>query len=337
MSEATVKSNSAERFLGTEKISRLLVKFSVPCVLSMLVSALYNIVDQVFIGRGVGYLGNAATTVVYPFTVIALAFALLIGDGSAALFSLSLDRGEKETAHKSIGNSLILLLIAAVLLTGAGFVFEDQLLTLFGVTEGAYQYAREYMTVICAGIPFYMVTSTLNGIIRADGSPAYAMVATVVGALINLILDPVAIFVLDMGVKGAAWATILGQIVTGILSVVYLFRTKLFRLSKASFKPEKGICVQILRLGLTSLIIQISIVIVMSVANNLIGKYGPLSVYGADIPLSAIGIVMKVFAIVIAFAVGVSVGGQPIVGYNYGAKNYDRVRETHRLITILTA
>lgn len=268
MSQSNAPQANANAFLAEAPISKLLLRFSVPCVLSLLVSALYNIVDQIFIGQGVGYLGNAATTVVYPFTVIALAVALLVGDGCAALLSLSLGRGDGETARRSIGNGIVLTAIAAVVLTAVGFLFEDQILTLFGVTEACYAYARDYMTVILMGIPFYMFTSALNGAIRADGDPKYAMVSTVLGAVINLILDPVAIFLLDMGVTGAA------------------------------------------------------------VANNMIVLYGPASEYGADIPLSAIGIVMKVFAIVIAFAVGIAVGGQPIVGYNYGAGRYDRVLET---------
>ena len=204
MSQSNAPQANANAFLAEAPISKLLLRFSVPCVLSLLVSALYNIVDQIFIGQGVGYLGNAATTVVYPFTVIALAVALLVGDGCAALLSLSLGRGDGETARRSIGNGIVLTAIAAVVLTAVGFLFEDQILTLFGVTEACYAYARDYMTVILMGIPFYMFTSALNGAIRADGDPKYAMVSTVLGAVINLILDPVAIFLLDMGVTGAA-------------------------------------------------------------------------------------------------------------------------------------
>lgn len=324
----------ANSFLKTEPIGKLLLKFSVPCVMSMLVSALYNIVDQIFIGQGVGYLGNAATTVVYPFTVIALAIALLIGDGCASLFSLSLGKGDKEAAHRSVGNCIGLLVMISLLLTLLGFLFEEQILGLFGVTEACHDYARQYMDIILMGIPFYMITSGLNGAIRADGSPAYAMIATVLGAVINLILDPIAIFGLGMGVRGAAIATIIGQIVTCLMSALYFRKTKAFRLNKSSFIPNGGIIRKICALGVSSFIIQLAIVIVMAVANNLIAVYGPSSEYGADIPLSVIGIVMKVFAIVIAFAVGIAVGGQPIVGYNYGAKDYGRVFKTYKLIVI---
>ena len=195
-----------ENTLGTAPIGKLLVHFAAPCVLSMLVSALYNIVDQIFIGWGVGYLGNAATNVVYPFTVLALAVALMIGDGSAALFSLSQGAGDQETARRSVGSGIVLALIASVVLTAAGLLLRDPLLHLFGVTDSCYNYAVEYMTVITAGIPFYIFTSAMNGVIRADGSPRYAMISTVVGAVLNLILDPVAIFALNMGVRGAALA-----------------------------------------------------------------------------------------------------------------------------------
>ncbi len=326
--------NSA--YLGTQPVGKLLLKFSVPCVLSMLVSALYNIVDQIFIGQGVGYLGNAATNVVYPFTVVALALALLIGDGSAALFSLSQGQGETEATHRSVGSCMLLAGVAAIVFTAAGFIWIDPILRLFGVTPACYTYAVEYMRVILLGLPAYMLTSALNGIIRADGAPRYAMVATVIGALINLVLDPVAIFVLHTGVTGAAVATIIGQTATGVLSLLYFRKgkTRTFRLQKSSFAFSGKICQKIGQLGISSFIIQVAIVVVIGVANNLIVHHGPTSVYGADIPLSAVGIVMKVFAIVIAFAVGIAVGGQPIAGYNYGAKNYARVFETYKYILL---
>ena len=321
-------------YLGTESIRRLLLKFSVPCVLSMLVSALYNIVDQIFIGQGVGYLGNAATNVVYPFTVIALAVSLLIGDGSAALLSLSLGRRDAEEAHRSVGNCIMLTVICAVLLTFAGFVWQDDILRLFGVTAECLDYAHAYMLPILIGLPFYMFTSACNGIIRADGSPQYAMASTIVGAVMNLILDPIAIFALHWGVSGAAIATAAGQVVTALLSALYFRRTKTFKLRRESFCLHGRTVRTLSGLGVSSLIIQLAIVIVMAVANNMINRYGPDSIYGANIPLSAVGIVMKVFAIVIGFAVGIGVGGQPIVGYNFGAGNYRRVKETYRAIVL---
>ena len=320
--------------LAVMPIPGLMARFAVPCVMSMLVSALYNIVDQIFIGQSVGYLGNAATNVVYPFTVMALALALLFGDGCAAQLSLLLGSGDKARSNRCIGNGIILTVASGVILTVFGFLFTDRILRVFGVTETSYSYAWEYMRIITAGIPFYVLTSGLNGAIRADGSPAYAMAATALGAVMNLILDPVAIFVFHMGVKGAALATIAGQIGSFLMTAVYFRKPKSFRLEKTSFRPDRRIMRNILQLGMPSLIIQLAIVIIISVANNLIGIYGPKSRFGADIPLSVVGIVMKVFGIVIAFAVGIGLGGQPIAGYNYGAGNFKRVFETYRVILI---
>ena len=303
----TETKRDANAYLASEPIGRLLLKFSVPCVLSMLVSALYNIVDQIFIGQSVGYLGNAATNVVYPFTVTALALALLVGDGSAAKLSLSLGSGDKENSHKCIGNGILATIIIGLLLTVTGFLFTDQILRLFGVTEASYPYARE------------------------------SMFSTVIGAVLNLILDPVAIFVFHMGVRGAAIATVIGQVVSCFVTILYFRKPKSFRFSKASFLPDGRLLRQIGQLGISSFITQIAIVIVMSVSNNMIGLKGPQSIYGADIPLSVVGIVMKVFGIVIAFSVGIAVGGQPIAGYNYGAGNFKRVFDTYRHIIAANA
>lgn len=328
----TETKQNANVYLATESIGKLLVKFSIPCVLSMLVSALYNIVDQIFIGQSVGYLGNAATNIVYPFTVIALALALFIGDGSAALLSLSLGSKDEKTSHKCIGNGILMTVVIGIFLTLVGFLFTDSILKLFGVTQTSYEYAWDYMRIILLGIPFYVFTSGMNAAIRADGAPSYSMFATVLGAVINLILDPVAIFILHMGVKGAAIATIIGQIASCIMTILYFKNPKSFRFHKESFYIDRKIMKKVCQLGISSFITQIAIVIIISVANNMIVIYGAFSKYGADIPLSVIGIVMKVFGIVIAFSVGIAVGGQPIIGYNYGAGNYERVFSTYRLI-----
>lgn len=321
-------------FLASQPIGKLLLKFSVPCVLSMLVSALYNIVDQVFIGQSVGYLGNAATNVVYPFTVVALAFALLIGDGSAALLSLSLGSGDTKTSCRCIGNGIVLITILGFVLAAVGFLFTDPILRLFGVTEASYSYAKDYLLIILIGIPFYVFTSGMNAAIRADGAPGYSMFATVLGAVLNLILDPIAIFVLHMGVKGAAIATVIGQIASCTATILYFREPRSFRFSRKSFRLSGRIVKKICQLGVSSFITQVAIVVIISVANNMIGLVGPLSPYGADIPLSAVGIVMKVFGIVIAFSVGIAVGGQPIAGYNYGARNYKRVFAVYRLVLL---
>lgn len=227
--------------LAEQPVAKLLPRFAVPCVLSMLVSALYNMVEQIFIGQSVGYLGNAATNVVYPFTVIALALALLVGDGCAAQLSLSLGSGDTEHAHKCVGHGIVLTGAAGILLMIVGRIFTDPILRLFGVTQASYPYAREYMHIILPGIPFYVFSSGMNATIRADGAPGYSMAATILGAVINLILDPVAIFRLDMGVKGAAIATILGQIASCSMTALYFRRPKSVRFCASSFRLEGGL------------------------------------------------------------------------------------------------
>lgn len=318
--------------LGKDKISKLLLNFSIPCIISMLVGALYNIVDQIFIGQKVGFLGNAATNVVYPFTVIALALALLIGDGASALFNLALGKKDNESTSKSVGNAVCALIIISILLTFIGFCFQNQILKIFGVTIASFNFAHIYLQIILIGLPFYIITQGLNGIIRSDGSPRFAMISTLLGAIINVILDPIFIFKFNMDVKGAALATIVGQIVSFIVTISYFIKPHNFKITKNSFKLDLKIVKKIIMLGISSFITQISIVIIIAVCNNLIVKYGPMSIYGADIPISAIGIVMKVFGIVIAFVIGTSIGGAPIIGYNYGAGNIARVKETFKTI-----
>lgn len=326
--------NQTQPSLAEGPVGRLLLRFALPCVLSMLVSALYNIVDQVFIGQSVGYLGNAATNVVYPFTVLALALALLVGDGCAAECSLALGRGDGETGRKCVGNAIGLTAAAGIALMAFGLLFTDGILQAFGVTEASYPYAFDYMRIILLGVPFYVFASGMNGSIRADGAPGYAMAATVIGAVLNLILDPVAIFVLHLGVKGAAWATIIGQAASCLMTALYFRKPKSFRLKPSSFLPSGRIMRKICGLGVPSFIIQMSIVVVIGAANHMIGSFGPQSKYGADIPLSALGIVMKVFGIVVAFSVGIALGGQPILGYNYGSGRYKRVFRTYKLILL---
>ena len=331
--------------LGKSNISKLIKKFAIPCVISMIVAALYNIVDQIFIGWSeAGAFGNAATNIVYPFTVIALAFALLIGDGTAALFNLSLGAKDTEKANKSVGNGVILLIVISIALTIVGFIFHEQILKVFGGNPDeveCYQYAKDYLKIICFGLPFYIIGQGLNASIRSDGSPKYAMVATVVGAISNIILDPILIFVFHMGVKGAAIATIIGQMLTFIISVLYLRKAKFFKISKESMQLDPFICKKSITLGMASFITQLAIVVIIGVANHLVNQYGYMTlsssneIYGVVIPLAVIGICMKVFGIVISIVVGVSLGGMPIIGYNMGAKNMKRVKETVKYILII--
>ena len=286
---------NANRYLAEEKIGKLLLKFSIPCIMSLLVSALYNIVDQIFIGRGVGYLGNGATNVVFPITVISLAVALMLGDGCAAFLSLCQGKKDIRSANKSVGNAVSLLVISSLIMTALFAIFKVQILNAFGATENNFAYADEYFNYIIIGIPFFVVGNGLNSIIRADGSPKFAMITTLVGCIINVILDPVAIFVLDWGMMGAALATITGQIVTAVCGIVYLTRAKAFKLDKKSFLLEGDIVKRFLPLGISSFLTQISIVVIMGVMNNVLVTYGARSKYGADIPLTVVGLVMKVW------------------------------------------
>lgn len=326
------KSNA---YLAEEKIGKLMLKFSIPCIMSLLVSSLYNIVDQIFIGRGVGYLGNGATNVVFPITIITLALALMIGDGCAAFLSICQGRNDVESAHKSVGNAVVLTVIVSIIMVILFYVGKESILIAFGATKNNISYAREYFDYIVIGIPFYMFTNMLGSIIRADGNPQFAMLSTLAGCIINIILDPIAIFVLGWGMKGAALATITGQIVTGLLSVYYLFHTKTFKFQKSSFMLNGILLGKILPLGISSFLTQLSIVIIMGVMNNTLVTYGALSKYGADIPLTVVGIVMKVFQIVISVVVGIAAGSQPIVGYNYGARKYDRVKQIYKKMMIV--
>ncbi|MDD4851227.1 MAG: MATE family efflux transporter [Gemmiger sp.] len=323
---------TSHTYLAEEKIGKLMLRFSVPCIMSLLVSSLYNIVDQIFIGRGVGYLGNGATNVVFPITIITLALALMIGDACAAYLSLCQGRQDAEGAHKCVGNGITLSVGVSLLLTLFFILAKNPILHAFGATEANLAYAQEYFDVIVLGIPFYMFTSAMNSIIRADGSPQFAMFSTLAGCVLNMILDPIAIFALGWGMQGAALATIIGQIVTAVLSAGYLLRVKTFALHRASFRLSPRLLAKVLPLGISSLLTQLSIVVIMGVMNNVLVKYGAQSPYGPDIPLTVVGIVMKVFQIVIAIVVGIAAGAQPIVGYNYGAGRYGRVKQIYAAI-----
>ena len=312
---------------ATEPIGRLIVKFAVPSVIALLVNSLYNIVDQIFIGWGVGYLGNGATNIVFPITIIALALSMMIGNGGAAYLSLKMGEGEVETAKKGVGNAVTLVTIVSILLAVIFLVWIDPILTLFGATDVLRPFALEYGFIIGAGLPFMMISAAINSMIRADGSPKYAMLSMVIGAIINVILDPVFIFVFQMGVKGASIATIIGQVASFVVSVLYMPHFKSVQLNKLSFAPCAKVSVNIVIFGLSSFITQFAITIVMALTNNLLAKYGAQSVYGAEIPLTATGIVMKVNQIMIAILLGIATGTQPIIGYNYGAKSYHRVKK----------
>ncbi len=321
-----------ENILGKEKIGKLIRKFSVPCIISMLVNSLYNIVDQIFIGQGVGYLGNGATNVVFPLVMIALAFSLMFGDGSSAYLSLKLGEKKKKDAEIGVANGIVISTIVSIAFCVITLIFLPQFLKLFGCTENLKDYATTYGTIIAIGFPFAMIGTTLNSIIRADGSPKYSMINMIAGAILNTILDPIFIFTFNMGVAGAAIATVISQILTFVLNIIYIRKFKTITLSKDCFKLRANVCKKVATLGISSFITQMSFVCVMTVENNLLGKYGAESKYGAEIPITVIGIVMKINQILNSLIVGIAVGSQPILGYNYGAKKFDRVKETLKIV-----
>lgn len=311
-------------------------KYAVPCIISLLVAALYNIVDQIFIANAsyLGSYGNAANTVVFPLTVIALAIAVMIGDGCCAFSSLCFGKSRQADAGRSIGNSVVLAVVSSIVLTAIYLIFSNQIITMFGgtVNEETFHHSKEYFFWITLGIPFYMFGQAMNPVIRADGSPKFAMISTLAGAAANIILDPIFIFGFKWGMMGAAVATVIGQIITAVLSIWYLFNTKAVKLSKGDFALSGRIVGRTLTLGICSFLSQISLVAAMAAINNMIRKYGALDpVFGqeqyAQIPMAVVGIVMKFFQIVISIVVGMAAGCIPIVGYNMGAGLKDRVKK----------
>ena len=323
-------------FLGTDKIGGLMTRYAIPCIISLLVGALYNIVDQIFIANAsyLGSYGNAANTVVFPLTVVALAIAVMIGDGCCAFVSICLGRGEVSKARKSVGNAVLMTVAGSLVLTAVYLLFSDEILAMFGGTVNAetFHYSREYFFYITIGLPFYMFGQAMNPIIRSDGSPKFAMAATLAGAVANIILDPVFIFIFRWGMMGAAVATVIGQALTALLSLWYLLNMKIVKPGKGDYRPEGKISGKTLTMGMTSFLSQISLVAAMAAINNMLRKYGALDpVFGqesyAQIPMAVVGIVMKFFQIVISIVVGMAAGCIPIVGFNMGADRKDRVKE----------
>lgn len=323
-------------YLSTAPVSKMMKQYAVPCIISLLVAALYNIVDQIFIANAsyLGSYGNSANTVVFPLTVIALAVAVMIGDGCCTYVSLNLGRNDPETARRSVGSSVVMVIICSVILTVLYLIFSTPILSMFGGTVNAetFRQSEEYFFYIALGIPFYMFGQCMNPIIRSDGSPGFAMGSAMAGAVLNIILDPIFIFVFRWGMMGAAVATVLGQMLTAALALRYLLNMKLVKPTCGDFKLNGGICMRTVLLGLTSLLSQISLVASMAATNNMIRKYGALDIiFGqeqyAQIPMAVVGIVMKFFQIVISVCVGMAAGCIPIVGFNMGAGKKERVRE----------
>ena len=338
--------DTGNQFLGTERIGKLMRQYAIPCIISLLVGALYNIVDQIFIANAsyLGSYGNAANTVVFPLTVVALAIAVMIGDGCCAFVSMALGRNEVDKARRSVGNAVVLSIAGSLVLTAIYLVFADGIIAMFGgtVNEETFHHAQEYFFYITLGIPFYMFGQAMNPVIRADGNPKFAMISTLAGAVINIILDPVFIFVFKWGMMGAAVATVIGQVATALLAVWYLLHMKVIRPAKTDFALSGSVCGRMLTLGITSFLSQISLVAAMAAINNMLRKYGALdAVFGqaqyAQIPMAVVGIVMKFFQIVISIVVGMAAGCIPIVGYNMGAGKTLRVRDLFTRLLVAEA
>ena len=326
---------TSNQFLGTERIGKLMKQYAVPCIVSLLVGALYNIVDQIFIANAsyLGSYGNAANTVVFPLTVVALAIAVMIGDGCCAYVSICLGRQEVGTAKRSVGNAVVMAVSSGVVLAALYLAFAAPIISVFGGTVNAetFRHSSEYFFYITLGIPFYMFGQAMNPIIRADGNPRFAMLSTLAGAAVNIVLDPIFIFICRWGMMGAAVATVIGQVLTAVLSVWYLAHMKIIRPQKGDYRLGGQVCGRTLALGITSFLSQISLVAAMAAINNMLRKYGALDpIFGqeqyAQIPMAVVGIVMKFFQIVISIVVGMAAGCIPIVGFNMGAGKFSRVK-----------
>ncbi len=319
--------SSGENILGTKPIPELLLKFAVPSVISMLVNSIYNLVDQIFIGQGVGYLGNAATNVVFPFVMISMAVSLMISVGTAANVGLNLGKGDQDQANRILGNGLFLALISGfvILILGEGFMVP--LLRLFGATDNILPYAIDYGRIYLVGTVFTTIGILLNDIIRADGNPSYSMRAMLLGAGINIVLDPLFIFVFHWGVQGAALATILGQLATLICGLLYLKKLRTLQMKKENMKLKGDVVKSIVTLGLSSFFTQFAALFMQIIMNQQTIKYGEMSIYGADIPLTVFGIVNKVNGLMMSLIMGISTGSQPLFSFNYGAKKFQRVKQ----------
>ena len=337
---------TGNQFLGTERIGKLMRQYAIPCIISLLVGALYNIVDQIFIANAsyLGSYGNAANTVVFPLTVVALAIAVMVGDGCCAFVSMALGRKESDKAKRSVGNAVVLTVAGSVILTALYLIFANQIIAMFGgtVNEETFRQSQEYFFYITLGIPFYMFGQAMNPVIRADGNPKFAMASTLAGAVINIILDPIFIFCFKWGMMGAAVATVIGQVVTAILAVWYIVHMKTVKPSRKDFALQRNICGRMLLLGITSFLSQISLVAAMAAINNMLRKYGaqdPIfkQEQYAQIPMAVVGIVMKFFQIVISIVVGMAAGCIPIIGYNMGAEKKLRVKELFTKLLVAEA
>lgn len=316
--------------LAVQPVGRLILKFAVPAIVSNLISALYNIVDQIFIGQSVGLLGNAATNVAFPLVTLCLSLSLLLGVGGASNYSLAMGRGDEEEAARYYGGSISFLVLFGLAVGVLVLAFLRPLMLLLGATEASLPYAMAYTGITAFGMPFQIFGTAGSHLIRADGSPRYAMVSICTGAVLNIILDPLFIFTFHLGIAGAAYATVIGQVSTVLLQALYFWRLKNHPIRLEHLRPRLGQLRAIAGLGSAAFFNQVAMMIVQITMNNVLRRYGALSVYGSDIPLACVGVITKVNVVMIAFLVGIAQGCQPIVGFNYGAGQYSRVRAAYR-------
>lgn len=319
------------------KLVQLILKFSIPCVIAMVVNALYITVDQIFIGRGVGYIGNAATNIAFPVEILAMGISLMIGDGAAAFYSIKLGEKNMKDAEKTAGTALSLFILCGLIIMAVTFVFMKNILWTFGATEHNFSYAYDYLKISIWGFPFFMCAAGFTSIIRADGNPQYSMAAISIGAIMNVILDPIFIFGFNMGIKGAAIATVIGELSSFLVCISYVKKFRNIKFRSKLLKIDFNIVKSIMFFGLSSFVTQLSVTILVVASNILLSRYGQQSVYGSDIPLSSMGIVMKVNEILMGVLIGIAVGGQPIVGYNYGAENLKRVKEVYLMLVKISS
>lgn len=323
-----------EKRLDSGPIRPLVWEYGIPCALITVINALYNIVDQVFIGQGVGYLGTSATNVIFPLSTIGLSIGLLVGSGCAAMFSLLLGQGKKKEAAKCVGNAVVLMILVSVLFTILTLSLLPHIVIWFGATELVYDYAMDYGRIICFGFAFYLGSIGFGNMLRADGRPKLATISTLTGCVINCVLDPIFIFVFDWGVVGAAWATVIGQFFPFIISLAAILKLKMVKLEKQDLILVPELCIQIVSHGLVDAVLNLSITALYFVNNNLLVKYGALSVYGSEIPLATAGIMQKFNHIITAVATGMGQGAQPVIGYSYGRNNIARVKKAVRFTFI---
>ena len=336
--EENVRSMGAnENPLGFEPVKKLLFRFAVPAVVAILVNSLYNVVDQIFIGQGIGYLGNAATTVAFPITTIALALSMLFGSGAAAYAAIKLGEGRNDIAEKVLNNSCVILVGVGIIVAVVGILFLEPMLYLFGAADSFIEYAVDYTFIILIGMPFMVLGSGLSNLVRTDGNPNLSMISMLIGAALNTILDPIYIFVLHWGVKGAAIATITSQIISVVIIMNYFTKKSRMRIKKSLFKLDLGLVKTFTVLGIASSTTQIGMTVLQVILNKSLLYYGDLSSVGGDVALSAMGIVLKVSGIIVSFSIGISIGIQPIIGFNLGAKHPHRVRETYTFAVMLAS